>query len=93
LVLINKINSVIDREESNQYGIMTLAITAGSCLAGIAAMFILQNDAATWQLGTVAATAMGSNAMAIGQAPFKTFAWSFIISAIVSAIFIAINVF
>ena len=93
MVLIDKINTVIDREQNNYYGIMTLAITAGSCLAGVAAMFILQSGAPIWQLATVAATAMGSNAMAIGQAPFKTFAWSFLISAVASAVFIAINVF
>lgn len=92
MLVINKVNHLFEKEEKNAFGIMTLAITAGSCLAGVAAMYILQTGAPTWQLGLVAASAMGSNAMAIAQAGFKTFMWSFLISTLVSALFIVINI-
>lgn len=55
----------------NYYFLISFVITAGSCLGGIAAMHILQNDAPIWQLCVNIYLTMATNVACIGQAPVK----------------------
>ena len=81
----------IDKLSFSYFGLISMTILIGSILGGIAAMFILQNDAPIWQLGIWMRAAMANNVAAIGQAPTK---WVFnlaIINAAIALLLILIN--
>ena len=61
-------------------------------MGGIAAMFILKNDAPIWQLGICMASAMANNVAAIGQAPTKWVVNLFLTCLIINILLISINV-
>lgn len=86
--LFNKVNQKIDQLESNRFGIMAVTITLGSCWASVAAMLLL-NGNHFWMLYPCTITAMGANALAIAQAPFRWVIWSFLISILVNTVIIA----
>ncbi len=73
------------------FGLISMTITIGSIIGGIAAMSILQNDAPIWQLAICMALAMANNVAAIGQAPIKWLFNTFAISTIVNIVFIIAN--
>ena len=66
------------------YGLIAFTITVGSCMGGIAAMFVQENHAPIWQLALVMSAAMANNVASIGQAPTKwvlgTFLFCFVVS-------------
>lgn len=77
----------------NYFSVITIAITTGSIFGGVATMFILQNDAPTWQLVLCAMLSMGNNVAAIGSAPVKWIAGMFSMAMIVNTLLILANAF
>jgi hypothetical protein len=73
------------------FGLITMTITIGSIVGGIAAMYILQNDASIWQLAVCMSFAMANNVAAIGQAPMKWLMNIFIAAVVVNAALIVMN--
>ncbi len=69
-----------------------MTILIGSIMGGIAAMFILKNDAPIWQLGICMASAMANNVAAIGQAPTKWVVNLFLACLSINIILILLNV-
>lgn len=91
--LAKSYNQLIEKLNFSYFGLISMTILIGSILGGIAAMYILQNDAPIWQLGVCMSAAMANNVVGIGQAPVK---WVFnmaIINVLVNGIFILINAF
>lgn len=72
--------------------LISFVITAGSCLGGIAAMHILQNDAPIWQLCVNIYISMASNVACIGQAPVKWVLRIFGLSALANIVLLLANV-
>jgi hypothetical protein len=75
------------------FGIISMTILIGSIVGGISAMYILKNDAPVWQLGLCMATAMANNVSGIGQAPVKWVVNLFLLSIVVNAVLILMNIF
>ena len=69
-----------------------MTILIGSCWGAIAAMMIFKNDAPIWEVAVTIALTMGSNTAAIGQATTKWVINMFVLSMVVSTLFIVINV-
>lgn len=74
------------------FGLISMTITIGSIIGGIAAMSILQNDGPIWQLALCMGLAMGNNVAAIGQAPIKWLFNTFCISTLVNVLLILANI-
>ena len=73
------------------FGLISMTITLGSIIGGIAAMSILQNDAPIWQLAVCMGLAMANNVAAIGQAPIKWLFNTFVLSTVVNLLLILAN--
>lgn len=82
---------LIAKAEFSYFGIIAMTITIGSILGGIAAMFVFQNDAPTWQLGVAMMVSMANNVAAIGQAPAKWVVNIFALCVVLNLMIIAIN--
>jgi hypothetical protein len=76
----------------NYYFLISFAITFGSCLGGITAMYILQNDAPVWQLCLNIYVTMGSNVACIGQASTKWVMRIFGLSVLANIVLLLVNV-
>ena len=81
----------IEKAEFSYFGIIAMTISIGSILGGIAAMFVFQNDAPTWQLGVAMMVSMANNVAAIGQAPTKWVVNTFVLCVVLNLLIIAIN--
>lgn len=77
----------------NYFSVITVAITTGSIFGGVATMFVLQNDAPTWQLILCAMVSMGNNVASISSAPVKWVAGIFTAAMIVNTLLILANMF
>lgn len=82
---------LIKKAEFSYFGLISLTITVGSILGGVAAMFIFQNDSPIWQLGIAMSLSMANNVLAIGQAPAKWIVNLFSACVILNLLLIAIN--
>ncbi|MFN7012842.1 MAG: hypothetical protein ACK4ON_01080 [Bacteroidia bacterium] len=82
---------VVEKAKFSYFGLIAMTITVGSILGGVAAMFIFQNDAPTWQLGLAMSASMANNVAAIGQAPAKWIVNLFIVCTVLNLLLIAIN--
>jgi hypothetical protein len=76
----------------NYFFVISFIITAGSCLGGVAAMFILSNNAPIWQLCINIYVTMGCNVACIGQAPPKWVINIFGISVLANIVLLLANV-
>lgn len=81
----------IEKLNFSYFGIISMTILIGSIVGGIAASFILSNDAPVWQLGLCAAVSMANNTAGIGQAPTKWVVNLFIVSLVVNVLLILAN--
>lgn len=80
-----------DKFEEARFGMMAMYIIIQSCIASVAAMYILQNDAPIIYLCTTSALAMASNAVFIAQGSAKLCLAVFYISVLVNVLFILFN--
>ncbi len=71
LPVINSYNRLIEKLHFSYFGLISMTILIGSCIGGIAAMYILKDNAPIWQLCINIYLTMASNIAAIGQAPTK----------------------
>lgn len=83
----------IEKLNFSYFGIISMTILIGSIIGGVAAMFILKNDAPVWQLGACMGIAMANNVAAIGQAPTKWVINLFLACAGINTLLILINLF
>jgi hypothetical protein len=90
--LEKKYKTFIERNQVNYFGFISMIILFGSIWGGIAAMYIDKYDAGPVQLALNIGVTMASNVVVLGQAPFKWVMNIFILSVVVNAVLIAINV-
>lgn len=82
----------IEKLNFSYFGLISMTILVGSIIGGIAASFILSNDAPIWELCLCAAVSMANNTAGIGQAPTKWVFNLFIFSTIVNVLLILVNI-
>lgn len=75
----------------NYFGLISMTITIGSIIGGIAAMSVLENDGPIWELAICMAMAMSNNVAAIGQAPIKWLFNTFAITTVINILLILVN--
>ncbi|CAL2103171.1 conserved membrane protein of unknown function [Tenacibaculum sp. 190130A14a] len=80
--IINLINKRIDQEKENAIGLAVVFIMVGTMIASISAALAIHGKINLFALVFSCITAMGANATAISQQPFKTIVWAFIINII-----------
>lgn len=83
----------IEKLNFSYFGIISMTILIGSIIGGVAAMFILKNNAPIWQLAACMGVAMANNVAAIGQAPTKWVINLFLACAGINTLLILINLF
>ncbi|MDX8554649.1 hypothetical protein MK851_13580 [Tenacibaculum sp. 1B UA] len=76
------INKKIAEGERNSIGVSIILITVGSMIASITAALAIDGEVHLFALIFACVTAMGANATAISQQPFKIIAWAFIINIV-----------
>lgn len=93
LGLIGHINKVIAREQKNALGITLVYIMVGTGIASITAALSVHEGVSLPILMTAASLAMGTNASALSQQPFKITTWFFIVNVIVNSILLIYQLF
>lgn len=91
--ILKKYDTFIQKNKANYFGFIAMTILVGSIWGGLAAMVIDSKNAPVWQLAANVGISMASNVAAIGQAPLKWVMNTFILSVIVNALLMAINLF
>lgn len=87
----SRYETFIKKMDFNYYGLISMAILVGSCLGGIAAMKIFENDAPFWQFGLGLSISMANLVASISQAPTRWVVNLFGASLIINAILLIIN--
>lgn len=77
----------------NYFSVIAFTLTVSSCLGGITAMFIHQNEAPIWQLSIAIFASMFNNLTAIASTPIRWVVGSFITSVSVNILLILLNIF
>jgi hypothetical protein len=89
--LSSRYDQWIETIKFSYYGIISMTMIIGSCLGGIATMYVFQNDAPIWQFVLATAISMANNVAAISQAPMKWVVNIFALTVIINAILIIAN--
>ncbi|WP_408039714.1 hypothetical protein [Tenacibaculum amylolyticum] len=76
------INNKIQKEQENSLGITILLIMVSTMIASVSVGLAIHGEISVGILIFSAVTAMGTNATAFGQGPFKYIVWAAIISII-----------
>jgi hypothetical protein len=84
-------DQLIKKLEFSHFSVISMAILIGSCLGGIAAMFVFQNGAPLWQFVLGLAFAMANLVACIAQAPTKWVVTLFLASLVVNSALLIIN--
>jgi hypothetical protein len=88
---VSAYDKFLEKLKFSYFGIISMTISIGSILGGIAAMYIFQNDAPIWQLALVMGISMANNVACIGQAPIKWVMNLFFAATIINSLFIIVN--
>src|SRR5581483_1841466 len=91
LSLTARYNKLIEDLKFSHFGLVAMAILTGSCMGGIAAMFVFQNHAPLWQFIIGLAFSMANLVASIAQAPTKWVFNLFVLSMIVNSLLIIVN--
>lgn len=90
--LIQYINAIIEKEKSNAIGITIMLIMLGTGIASITAALAVQGEISLPVLMVSTVFAMGANATAISQQPFKTIVWAFILNITVNSLLLVYQI-
>ncbi|MBL7930931.1 MAG: hypothetical protein JNL60_03460 [Bacteroidia bacterium] len=88
---VSRYEAFIKKMDFNYYGLISMAILVGSCLGGITAMKIFENDAPFWQFGLGLSISMANLVASISQAPTRWVVNLFGASLIINAILLLVN--
>lgn len=91
--IISFINEKIQAEEKNAIGIAVILIIAGTMIASISAALAVHGEIAILPLIFSCVSAMGANAIAISQRPFKMIVWAFAINILGNSLLIIYQIF
>ncbi len=90
---VQRINALIDTNQFNYFGIMSVSLMAGTCLASVALLVVLACGAPTWELVLLSCVAMASNATAISHSPLRWVVWMFAANIFTSLFLMLVNCF
>lgn len=90
--VLHSINHIIEREKTNAIGITIMLIMFGTGIASITAALSVHGEVSIPILMTATFFAMGANATAISQQPFKTIVWAFIINITINSLLLIYQV-
>ena len=79
---------LIERLQFSHFALISMAILIGSCLGGIAAMYVFMSGAPFWQFVLGLGVSMANLIACIGQASTKTVVNLFALSLLVNAILV-----
>jgi hypothetical protein len=82
----------MEEAQYNYFFLISFVILTGSCLGGIAAMYILKANAPIWQLITNIYLTMACNVACIGQVSAKWVIRTFVLSALANIVLLLVNV-
>ncbi len=88
---LTRYEKFIKKMEFNHFALISMAILIGSCLGGIAAMYIFQNDAPFWQFALGLSISMANLVACISQAPTKWVVNLFGASLLINALLLLTN--
>jgi len=86
-------NKFIEDLKFSHFGLISMTILIGSIMGGIAAMFVFENHAPTWQFIVGLSASMANLVASIAQAPTKWVFNLFVLSLIVNTLLILANSF
>lgn len=81
----------IEKLQFSHFALISMAILIGSCLGGIAAMYVFMNGAPFWQFVLGLGVSMANLIACIGQAPTKWVFNLFVLSLLVNAVLLLSN--
>lgn len=90
--LLHYVNHIIERERTNSIGITIMFIMFGTGIASITAALSVHGEVSIPILMTSTLFAMGANATAISQQPFKTIVWAFILNITINSLLLIYQV-
>jgi hypothetical protein len=90
--LTGYINRKIKQEKVNAIGITIMLIMFGTGIASLTAAFAVNGEVSLPILMTSTLLAMGANAIAISQQPFKIIVWAFIVNILINSLLLAYQV-
>ena len=93
LSLSARYNKFIEDLKFSHFGLISMAILIGSCMGGIAAMFVFQNHAPEWEFIVGLIFSMMNLVACISQAPTKWVFNLFVLSLLVNSVLIIVNIF
>ncbi len=85
------IDNLIEKLKFNHFALISMAILVGSCLGGIAAMYVFMNGAPFWQFALGLSVSMANLIACISQASTKWVVRLFGLSLLVNAILVLAN--
>ncbi len=88
---ISAFNKKIDSWQVNYFGIMSITVLAGTCIASVAVILIVMNEPVFWQIALISTAAMASNAAGISSSPLRWIVWLFSFNVLVSVGLIILN--
>lgn len=90
--LLSRWNQLIDDLKFSHFGLICISILFGSCMGGVAAMFILQAGMPIWVVGIALAVSLANLVASIAQAPTKWVVNLFTLSLIVNLILLLVAI-
>jgi hypothetical protein len=89
--MIHHKSSLIERLQFSHFALISMSILIGSCLGGIASMFVFMNGAPFWQFVLGLTISMANLVASIAQAPTRWVFYIFIISLFVNTVLVVLN--
>jgi len=80
-----------ERLQFSLFALISVSILLGSCIGGIASMFVFMNGAPFWQFVLGLSISMANLIASIAQAPTRWVFYIFITSLLVNSILVVVN--
>src|ERR1700758_295229 len=90
--MVERYNKFMAKLQFSYFGLISMTILIGSMIGGIAAMYIFKNNAPMWQFILCIGFSTMNNVFAISQTPVKRVFNTFVLTVLVNAILILINI-
>lgn len=90
--LLGRWHKMIEDLEFSHFALICISILFGSCMGGVAAMFIMQAGMPIWVVGIALAVSLANLVASIAQAPTKWVVNLFTLSLVVNIILLLIAV-
>ena len=90
--LLGSWNKMIDNLKFSHFGLICISILFGSCMGGVAAMYILQAGMPIWVVGIALSASLANLVASIAQAPTKWVVNLFALSLVINLILLLVAI-